>query len=192
MALHKLRREGKICDTLVFVEHDPVITLGKRGDTANLVASRSELVKRGIDFHLIERGGDITFHGPGQLVCYLVVDLRKRGLSVRGFVRLIEKSVISTLGHYAIKATSISGLTGVWVGDTKLAAMGLAIKGGVSFHGLALNVSTDLSYYDLIVPCGISEKQIGSMSSLLGDEPDLPDVMELLGQEITNSLLGLD
>ena len=98
LELHQLRRKGEINDTLIFVEHEPVITLGKRGDQANLVVTEAELVRRGIDFHRIERGGDITFHGPGQLVCYLVVDLRQRGLKVKGFISLVEQAVVSSLG----------------------------------------------------------------------------------------------
>ncbi len=190
--LHKLRRAGKIGDRLVFVEHEPVITMGKRGDNANLVVSQAELQQRGVGFHLIERGGDITFHGPGQLVCYLIVDLRKRGLSVRGFVRLIEQAIIRTLAHYGIEATTIAGLTGVWVNDTKLAAIGLAIKGGVSYHGLALNITTDLSFYGLIVPCGIREKQVGSIISITGNETDIANVRSVLEQELTDALIGLD
>ena len=192
LELHQLRREGKIGDRLVLVEHEPVITLGKRGDSANLVVSKAELMHRGVDFHAIERGGDITYHGPGQLVCYLVVDLRQRELSVRGFISLIEQSVIKTLGHYSIEAKTIPRLTGVWVGQTKLAAIGIAIKGGVSFHGLALNITTDLAYYDMIVPCGIKAKQVGSISSLLGKTVDYSEVRQLLEQNITRALLGID
>lgn len=192
LTLHKLRREGHICDTLLFVEHDPVITMGKRGDSANLVATQPELEQRGVEFFSVERGGDITFHGHGQLVCYLVVDLRQRGLSVRGLVRLIEQAIMSTLAHYSIAATTIPGLTGVWVGDTKLAAIGLAIRGGVSFHGLALNVSTDLSFYGMIVPCGIRAKQVGSMSAILAKNVDFTGVRKILTQEITQALLHQD
>lgn len=191
LELHELRRNGEIGDMLVFVEHEPVITLGKRGDSTNLVVTQAELEQRRVDFHQIGRGGDITFHGPGQLVGYLVVDLRKRGLKVRGFIRLVEQAIIKTLTGFNIRAATIPGLTGVWFEDTKLAAIGIEVKGGVSLHGLALNVHTDLAYYDLIVPCGIRAKQVGSIASVLGKPIGFSDVRYALGRDITQALLGL-
>lgn len=191
LELHELRRKGEIGDMLVFVEHEPVITLGKRGDSTNLVVTQAVLEQRRVDFHQIGRGGDITFHGPGQLVGYLVVDLRKRGLKVRGFIRLVEQAIIKTLTGFNIRAATIPGLTGVWFGDTKLAAIGIEVKGGVSLHGLALNVHTDLAYYDLIVPCGIKAKQVGSIASVLGKSIGFSDVRYALGRDITQALLGL-
>ena len=168
LELHTARRMDEIPDTLILVEHEPVITLGRSGDADNLIVDRARLSELGVDWQEIERGGDITYHGPGQLVAYPVVNLRARGLSVRELVNGLEESIIRTLHEWDIQAERITGLTGVWVGDVKLAAIGVAIRGGVSYHGLALNVATDLSYYDLIIPCGITGTGIGSIASLTG------------------------
>ncbi|MBN2081666.1 lipoyl(octanoyl) transferase LipB [bacterium] len=168
LELHEKRRGGACPDTLVLVEHEPVITLGRQGDLANLLLSEELLAARGVDFHRVERGGDITFHGPGQLVGYPIISLKDRGLSVRELMRGLEEALIRTVAEYGITAGRQEGLTGVWRGDEKLAALGVAVKNGISFHGFALNVATDLDYFSLIVPCGITDKRVASISTVTG------------------------
>jgi lipoate-protein ligase B len=137
LELHSQRRQGAIPDTLVLVEHEPVITLGRQGELANLLLSEERLAALGIDFHRVERGGDITYHGPGQLVGYPIWHLRERGLSVRELMRGLEEALIRTLAHYGVAGGRIEGLTGVWVDGAKVAALGVAVQGGVSYHGFA-------------------------------------------------------
>ncbi len=183
LELHTARRLGEIPDTLVLVEHEPVITLGRSGDEANLIVDRERLAELGVGWQEIERGGDITYHGPGQLVGYPILSLRERGLSVRELMHGLEETLIRTLREWEIQADRIPGLTGVWVADVKLAALGVAVRGGVSYHGLALNVATDLSFYDLIIPCGITGKQVGSIESVNGEAPSLDEVGQVLERE---------
>lgn len=179
LELHALRRAGQAPDTLVLVEHEPVVTLGKQGELSHLMVSEALLSARGVDLHRVERGGDITFHGPGQLVGYPILSLTERGLSVRELMRGLEECLIRTVAGYGISAGRIPGLTGVWCADQKVAALGVAVKGGVSFHGFALNVATDLSYFNLIVPCGITDKRVTSISELAGRAVSLDEVRPL-------------
>jgi lipoate-protein ligase B len=183
LELHTARRMDEIPDTLILVEHEHVVTLGRSGDSSNLIVDREHLATLGVGWQEIERGGDITYHGPGQLVAYPVVNLRERGMSVRELVHGLEETIIRTLHEWGIKGGRIRELTGVWVGDVKLAAIGVAIRGGVSYHGLALNVTTDLSYYDLIIPCGITGKAIGSIASETGQQPGIEEVGNALERE---------
>lgn len=177
LKLHAQRRAGEICDRLVLVEHEPVITLGRQGDLANMLLSEELLAKRGVDFHRVERGGDVTFHGPGQLVGYPIIDLRARGISVRELMRGLEEALIRTVAEYGISAGRQEGLTGVWMGDNKLAALGVAVRNGISFHGFALNVATDLRFFEMIVPCGITDKRVASISSVTGNNISIDDVL---------------
>jgi lipoate-protein ligase B len=169
-AMHAARRveTAGAPDRLVLVEHDPVVTLGKQGDLANLPGGEAALAAAGIAFRRIERGGDITYHGPGQLVGYPVVHLRQRGLSLREYLRGLEEALILALGAFGLAGARIPGLTGVWVDGCKLAAIGVALQGGVTYHGFALNVAPDLAHFGYIVPCGIAGRPVGSMAGLLG------------------------
>lgn len=184
LELHTLRRTGQIPDTLVLVEHEPVITLGRHGDPANLLLREESLAQRGVDLHRVERGGDITYHGPGQLVGYPILDLRQRGLSVRDLMRGLEEALIRTVGTWGITAGRIAGLTGVWHDQGKLAALGVAVQGGVSFHGFALNVDPDLSHFQYIVPCGIVGKPVTSMAQVLRQPLKLEEVLPVCVQEL--------
>jgi lipoate-protein ligase B len=168
LAVHRARRDGAVPDTLILVEHDPVITLGKHGDPANLLLQPEMLKARGVDLHNVERGGDITYHGPGQLVGYPIIALRERGLSVRDLMRGLEEALIRSAAEYGVETGRIEGLTGVWHSAGKLAALGVAVQGGVSFHGFAFNVDPDLSHFQMIVPCGIVGKPVTSLSAILG------------------------
>ncbi len=159
------RKEGSIPDQLLLLEHPHVITLGRNGQRQNLLASNEVLSRAGISFYPIDRGGDITYHGPGQLVGYPILDLRDWKRDVGAYVRGLEQAIIDTLGEYGISAGRIPKLTGVWVGDRKIAAIGVHISRWVTSHGFALNVHTDLSYFQYIVPCGLT-KPVTSMAQL--------------------------
>jgi lipoyl(octanoyl) transferase len=156
-------------DMLVLVEHPPVVTLGRSFQQENLPTSPDELAARGIEFYDIERGGDVTFHGPGQLVGYPIYDLNEHTPDLHLFLRQIEESLIRVVGDMGIVARQRNGLTGVWVEDRKLASIGIHVKKWVTWHGFALNVLTDLSFFDLIIPCGIEDVETTSMKRELAE-----------------------
>jgi lipoyl(octanoyl) transferase len=164
-ALVERRKEGAITDQLLLLEHPHVITLGRNGHMENLLASNEVLERAGVSFYPTDRGGDVTYHGPGQLVGYPIMDLREWRRDVGAYVRGVEQVLIDTLAEYGIEAGRIPKLTGVWVGERKVAAIGVHISRWVTSHGFALNVSTDLSYFQYIVPCGLS-KPVTSMAQL--------------------------
>jgi lipoyl(octanoyl) transferase len=170
----QLRVENRIPDTLILVEHPAVITLGKSGKASNLLVSEDELKQRGVELFRVERGGDITYHGPGQLVGYPIFFIREAIAGVHAFVSKVEESLIQMLAAQGIGAERKPKLTGVWVGDEKVAAIGIAVSKRVSFHGFALNVNTDLSQFELINPCGIRDKGVTSMQRLLGRSVSTP------------------
>ena len=174
--LVKLRQGQSIPDTLLLVEHEPVITLGRRGSARNILSSSEELASQGIKVHQVERGGDVTYHGPGQLVGYPLIDLAERKIGVRQFVDLLEETIILTLVDFDIHAGRQSQHRGVWVEDLKVAALGVAMKRWVSFHGFALNVSPDLDHYCHINPCELHHEQVTSMARLLGRTPSMVEV----------------
>jgi lipoyl(octanoyl) transferase len=193
--LVELRKEGRLGDALLLLEHAPVITLGRNANAANVTAPSELLAQRSIEVFECDRGGDVTFHGPGQLVAYPIFDLRgfpsanetRKTLGVVEFVRRLEEVLIRTCADSGIPASRISGLTGVWIEnarvgprspaqEAKIAAIGVHISRGVTSHGFALNVNTDLSCFDLIVPCGISSKPVTSMAWELGRQLFLQDV----------------
>jgi lipoyl(octanoyl) transferase len=164
------RRAGRIADTLLLVEHPHVITLGVRGDggRSHILATPDALVARGVDIHETGRGGDITYHGPGQLVGYPIIDLKPDRCDVHRYVRDLEDVLIRTVSDFGVHAERMEGLTGVWVGQDKLAAIGVRIARWITSHGFALNVTTDLDYFKLIVPCGIADRGVTSLARLLG------------------------
>ena len=230
-----LRKEEKIGDVLLLLEHSPVITLGRNAKAANVVASPELLTRRGVELFECDRGGDVTFHGPGQIVGYPIFDLRsfatperkRKTLGVIEFVRRLEEVLIRTCADFAISTKRVTGLTGVWtdpetgsahVGtgalarpversstanlttsnqpEAKLAAIGVHISRFVTSHGFALNVNTDLSYFNLIVPCGITSKPVTSMQQELGKPLDLNAVAESIsrnfGTVFSSQMLWLD
>ncbi|HLK48121.1 MAG TPA: lipoyl(octanoyl) transferase LipB [Bryobacteraceae bacterium] len=164
-ALVAQRKQGEIGDQLLLLEHPHVVTLGRNGHKENLLASEEILSRAGVSFYPTDRGGDITYHGPGQLVGYPILDLREWKRDVVGYVRAIEQVIMDTLADYGIAAGRIPKLTGVWVADRKIAAIGVHISRWVTSHGFALNVNTDLSYFQYIVPCGLT-KPVTSMAQL--------------------------
>jgi lipoyl(octanoyl) transferase len=189
-----LRKEEKIGDVLLLLEHSPVITLGRNAKASNVVASPELLAQRGVDLFECDRGGDVTFHGPGQIVGYPIFDLRgfatpdgkRKMLGVIEFVRRLEEVLIRTCADFAIPTKRVAGLTGVWtdadVREAKVAAIGVHISRFVTSHGFALNVNTDLSFFNLIVPCGITSKPVTSMQQELGRPLDLNTVAESISR----------
>jgi len=164
------RKAGRIGDQLLLLEPPAVITLGvrARSDRSHVIATPEALSARGVGVFETGRGGDVTYHGPGQLVGYPIIDLRPDRCDVHRYVRDLEEVLIRAVAAFGISATRIPGLTGIWVGDAKLAAIGVRISRWVTSHGFALNVNTQLSDFELIVPCGISDKSVTSMERLLG------------------------
>jgi len=172
------RRAGRIGDLLLLVEHPHVLTLGVRGDggRSHILASPEALAERSVDVHETGRGGDITYHGPGQLVGYPIIDLKPDRCDVHRYVRDLEEVLIRVAADYDLQAGRVPGLTGVWVEDRKLAAIGVRIARWVTSHGFALNVATDLAYFNLIVPCGIADRGVTSLEALLGRVVDRREV----------------
>jgi lipoate-protein ligase B len=186
----RLRSDGKTGDTLFLVEHPPVITFGRGGKAGHLLASKEELARRGVELFHITRGGDVTFHGPGQLVAYLIADLTARGRDLHRFLRELEGAVIDFLAQYHLKGGRIAGKTGVWVEERKICAMGVAVRNWVTFHGLALNVSTSLDYFSLIVPCGLSDP-VTNMELELKEKIDFEMAKKRLTEAVA-SIFGYD
>ena len=172
------RRGGRIEDVLLLLEHPHVLTLGVRGDggRSHILATPDALGSRGVEVHESGRGGDITYHGPGQIVGYPIMDLQPDRCDVHRYVRDIEEVLIRTASDYGVEAGRVEGLTGVWVGREKLAAIGVRISRWVTSHGFAFNVTTDLRYFNLIVPCGIPDRSVTSIARLLGHPVDLVEV----------------
>ncbi len=172
------RRAGRIPDTLLLVEHPHVITLGVRGDggRSHILATPDALDARGVAVLETGRGGDITYHGPGQIVGYPIIDLNPDRRDVHRYVRDLEDVLIRTTADYGVAAARVAGLTGVWVGREKIAAIGVRIARWITSHGFALNVTTDLAYFDLIVPCGIADRGVTSLERLLGRTVDRVEV----------------
>lgn len=177
---------------LLFCEHPHVYTLGKSGDENNLLIKKEELQNIGATYYHINRGGDITYHGPGQLVVYPVIDLENFFTDIHQYMRLLEEAVIQTLQEFNITAERISGLTGVWMDAEvktkarKICAMGVKTSRWVTLHGLALNVNTDLSYFNHMIPCGIHDKAITSLDKELGHSADMNQVKTILKKKIAN------
>jgi lipoyl(octanoyl) transferase len=187
------RRSGAIPDTLLLLEHPPVITLGvktRRGPN-HIVASEETLAEQGVKVHETGRGGDVTYHGPGQLVGYPILDLAPDRKDVHVYVRDIEEVLIRTAAAFGVEAKRVPGLTGVWVGpdgkEEKLAAIGIRISRWITSHGFALNVSTNLDHFNLIVPCGIADRRVTSLEKLLGRNVSIEEA----GRAVEQAFLGL-
>ncbi|GIM16960.1 hypothetical protein Vretimale_19528, partial [Volvox reticuliferus] len=176
------RRQGLVDDTLILLQHYPVYTLGKRGSLSDFRTPQKELIKTGAEICSVPRGGELTFHGPGQLVAYPIIGVKQAGLGARAYVEGLEDSIIGCLANYGINARGrVPGATGVWVGERKIAAIGVRISHGVSSHGLALNIETDLSYFQHIVPCGTPDKEITSIRRELETQDRCFGAIELQG-----------
>jgi lipoate-protein ligase B len=182
-ALHEAVREGREPDTWILVEHTPVITLGRQAKRDNVLLSPDSLAARGVDVVEIERGGDVTYHGPGQLVVYPIRKL-ERFREIVPLVRALEGAVIAAVGRYGIAAERWSEHAGVWVGRNQICAIGLAVQKMVSLHGIALNVSTALDYDRLINPCGLTDRGITSIAQETGRDVTIDDVKPVLVEEL--------
>ncbi len=184
-------RDGTGTDALLLLEHPPVITLGRSGDAANVLVDRGELNRRGIELHDVGRGGDATYHGPGQLVGYPVIALAPERRDAHRYLRDLEEALIRTAADYEIDAGRVDGLTGIWVGDCKLAAIGVRLSSGwITSHGFAFNVGADLAGFEAIVPCGISDRGVTSLARLIGREPDLREVASRVAGHLA-SVMGM-
>ncbi|MEX0908875.1 MAG: lipoyl(octanoyl) transferase LipB [Gemmatimonadaceae bacterium] len=183
------RISGKIPeDVLLLVEHPPVVTLGRSSKDAHLTASPELLQLRGVELFEVERGGDVTFHGPGQLVGYPIIDLKRHKQDLHWYLRTVEQALIDTLEALGIAAGRNPGYTGVWTGGKKIASIGVHARDWVTWHGFALNVTTDLSYFDLIVPCGIQDV---TMTSIARELPGASVAFERVARTATNALARL-
>ena len=167
---------GTIPDTLILVEHPPVVTLGRAKQRGNLRLDPGALLARGIEYFEITRGGDVTYHAPGQLVGYPIFDLRQHGRDVLRFCRGMEAALIAALGDFGIAAGAVPGKAGVWVGEKKIASLGISVRRWVTFHGFALNVNTDLTGFEVIRPCGEDPDVMTSMAAILGVPVSMDDV----------------
>lgn len=186
----KAREEGRMEDTLLLLEHPPVLTMGRAAKKENVLLAPDELGARGVDVFETDRGGDVTYHGPGQLVGYPIFDLKPDRKDVRKYVQGLEEAIIRTLATFGIEAGRAPKWTGVWVGNpdepgaVKVCAIGVHIRKWVTTHGFALNVRPDLSHFSMIVPCGIQERGVTSMAGLLGKPVELSDVAPLVAQKM--------
>jgi lipoyl(octanoyl) transferase len=177
-------------DVLLFVEHPHVYTLGKSGDAFHLLVSEEKLKEIGATYYPINRGGDITYHGPGQIVGYPLLDLEHFFTDIHKYMRYLEEAIIRTIAHYGIVGGRVDGLTGVWLDiddpkkARKIAALGVKCSRWLTMHGFAFNVNTDLNYFNHIVPCGITDKTVTSLSKELGREMDMDEVKRILLQEL--------
>jgi lipoyl(octanoyl) transferase len=181
-ALVEERRANRVPDLLILLQHPPVITVGVRGDggRSHIIADTDRLAALGVAVSETGRGGDVTYHGPGQIVGYPILDLRPDRCDVHRYVRDVEEVMIRTCVDYGVPAGRITGLTGAWVGPEKIGAIGVRISRWITSHGFAFNVSTDLAYFDLIVPCGIADRGVTSLQRVLGRSVNIADVEESL------------
>ncbi|MHB1653591.1 MAG: lipoyl(octanoyl) transferase LipB [Desulfitobacteriaceae bacterium] len=176
--INQRRIDGLNGDVLILVEHTPTLTIGRNGGLQNILAPRELLRREGITVHEIERGGNVTYHGPGQLVAYPILDLSQRNKDLHRYARQLEEVIIKTLAYYGIKGRRREGYPGVWVGDEKIAFLGVAVNKWVTKHGFAFNIACNLNHFKLIVPCGIPNCKVTSLAKMLGREPDFHQVSE--------------
>ena len=191
------RAAGELTDLLLLTEHEHVYTLGTGADVHHLLAGETELFERGIDVAAVDRGGDITYHGPGQLVGYPLLDLHAYTRDLHWYLRRLEEVIIRVLGEFHVSGSRLEGYTGVWVGGEKICAIGIRASRWITMHGFALNVSTDLSFYDRIIPCGIFDRGVTSLQAVLGSAPPMETVesavvrafAEVFGAALTEGVL---
>ena len=201
----QLQKQGNNPDdagVILFVEHPAVYTLGKSGKAQNMLISEEQLARLGAEFYHIDRGGDVTFHGEGQVVCYPVLDLAKLGIGLRRYIEILEESIIETIAEYGIEGRRLAGATGVWLCDEveqangevearnwrKICAIGVKASRFVTMHGLALNASTDLKWFTLINPCGFTDKGVTSLTKECGREIGFEEVSKVLCEKMLKNL----
>lgn len=182
-SLHAARVEGRVPDVLLLLEHPHVYTIGRKG-TAQEVLQPDVIAARGAEIVETDRGGRITYHGPGQIVGYPIIDLAPLGGDVVSYVRRLEQALIRVAARFGVRAAAVPGLSGVWVGQEKLAAIGVRVAQSVTMHGFALNVDPDLEYFQLIVPCGIADRGVTSLQEILGEAPEQERVAAAVEEEL--------
>lgn len=178
--IHRMRVNSQINDVLILLQHNHVYTLGKVAKKNHLLLDEKLLIEQGIDLFEIDRGGDITYHGPGQIVGYPIIKLNELYEDVHRYLRELEEVIIRVLNEYNVRAYRIPEYTGVWVNDEKISAIGIKISRWVTMHGFAFNINTDLEFFDKIIPCGIFDKGITSLKKVLGKNVDLDEVENFL------------
>ncbi len=192
--LVRRRKLGTARDQLLFVEHPPTITMGRNADAANILAAPGRLRQLGFSVEETDRGGDVTYHGPGQVVAYPILDLKQWRRDVGAYLRALEEVIMAVLLDFDIQSRRVEGLTGVWVADAKIAALGVHLSRWITSHGLALNVSTDLDHFKWIVPCGLT-KPVTSMEQILGKAPSRQAVIESMsarfGEVFGRTIIGI-
>lgn len=174
---------GDAPDTLFLLEHAPVITLGRRSHVENVLLDEAQLADRGVSLCATDRGGDVTYHGPGQLVAYPILNLAHWRQSIRWYLRALEEVLIRLLARFGLEGERVPPYTGVWVDGAKVAAIGIGIHNWVTFHGIALNLDPDMTHFQLIVPCGIADKPITTLRALLGTPPTMTQLMDAYESE---------
>lgn len=190
----KKRGEDAGEDIVLLTEHYPVVTLGRHAKEENLLLPESMLAERGVPVYRIERGGDVTYHAPGQLVVYPIIDLEKHRIGVKQYVDILEESVIRTISHFGIAGERVKGASGVWIGagtseERKICALGVKCSRFITMHGLALNVNTDLSGFGLINPCGFTDKGVTSIAEESGNEVSMDEVKDFMKEELRGLLV---
>ena len=190
---HRLQKElqakrisGEIDDTVLLLEHPPVLTMGRSAKEQHVLAAPDVLAARGISVHEVGRGGDVTYHGPGQLVAYPIIDLKPDRRDVRKYIWSLEETMIRTCADFGLAATRVEGLNGAWIGNRKVGAVGVRISRWVTMHGLAINANSDLTHFDLIVPCGIQDKTVTSLTAELGRTVFAADVIDPLARHLAD------
>lgn len=181
--IHQGCDENRYPDSIIFQENDPVLTMGRSSDINHLLKNEEELRKLGINVEIVDRGGDITYHGPGQLVISVLIHIRKYSMTVHQFLRNLEEVIMSVLEFYGIEGQRIDGKSGVWVNNEKIAAIGIGVTHGITRHGVAINIDPDLSHFDYIVPCGIHDGGVTSLKKLGIEINDFNDVKNLFVQK---------
>ncbi len=176
--INSFKQKNKCADLLIFTEHKNVYTLGRGGNRDHLLINEEEMNGKGIEYYEIDRGGDLTYHGPGQLVCYPIFDLNNYYPDTHKYLRDLEEVIIRTLKSYGIESGRDEQYTGVWIGDEKICSIGIKVSRWITMHGLAFNVNNELGYFEKIIPCGIFHKGMTSMKKLLGKEQDMNEVRE--------------
>lgn len=184
--LQQARTQGTIGDTVLMLEHTPVVTMGRSAKAQHLLETSETLRSRGYEVHEVGRGGDVTYHGPGQLVVYPILDLKPDRKDVRKYVASLEETMIRTCADYGLRASRIEGLNGTWIDDRKVGAVGVRISRWVTMHGFALNVCTDLSQFEVIIPCGIEDKGVTSLEKELGRSVQLQEVKERAAEHLAH------
>jgi len=183
--LVKRRLEGNVGDVLLLLEHEPVITIGRAGGDESFLVSPEQVRRAGIEILETDRGGNITYHGPGQLVGYPIFDLRSYGKDVHAFLRKLEQVIVGVLADFGIEGETLEGYTGVWVNGSKICSIGIAVRRWISYHGFALNVNPILEHWAFIHPCGLVGKQVTSLKQVLGYEPSMEEVKKLVVHRIS-------